>query len=158
MRDGLEQMRRMGILLFLTGILTALLILLFFSRLLVGKQKMRMAVERAMGVSPAKCKRSMMAGILAIALCGSFAGSGMGTGAAFESVKHLGGEEFDTSYSSSRLRALQKETSVNTGWEIWVIGALSGSAMVLASYGVTSLEIRKNLRHEPLELFGEKRD
>ena len=30
--------------------------------------------------------------------------------------------------------------------------------MVLASYGVTSLEIRKNLRHEPLELFGEKRD
>ena len=61
------------------------------------------------GVSPAKCKRSMMAGILAIALCGSFAGSGMGTGAAFESVKHLGGEEFDTSYSSSRLRALQKE-------------------------------------------------
>lgn len=158
MRDGLEQMRRMGILLFLTGILTALLILLFFSRLLVGKQKMRMAVERAMGVSPAKCKRSMMAGILAIALCGSFAGSGMGTGVAFESVKHLGGEEFDTSYSSSRLRALQKETSVNTGWEIWVIGALSGSAMVLASYGVTSLEIRKNLRHEPLELFGEKRD
>lgn len=159
-RDGLEQMARIGGILLATGILTAVLILLFFAKLLVGRQRVRMAVERAMGVSRKICRRSVMAGMMVMILCGGLGGSAAGSAAALTAAKYMGQDrEFDTSYSSSRLRAAGGETeevSADAGWEILLIGALSGLAIAVVSYGVTSLEIGRNLKHEPLELFGEK--
>lgn len=158
MREGLEQMKGMGVTLFGAGVTAAFLILLFFSKLLIGKQKLRTAMERSLGLNPRQCRRSLLAGMMLVAALGIWGGCGLGcamTGRAWESVGW--DQVFDTAYSSSNLRAGGgniRETEGDGGQWIGSIGILTGGFMFLAVYGAASLEIRKNIRCEPLRLFG----
>lgn len=157
-KEGLDQIRKIALALFLAGILIAVLILLFFCHLFIGKQKKRTAIERSLGMSRAKCTLSLLSGILILALLGSAAGSAAGYFLTGTAMRQFGGEAreetFSTAYSSwadssdSELD-VQMDTSP-AGPSVYI---LAGGFLVLLASGIALAGIRSNLKSEPLKLL-----
>lgn len=156
-KDGLEQMMQMGLILSGTGAVTSLLILLLFSKLFIGKQKRRTAIERSLGLSQRKCRHSLLAGMMMTVALGSTVGCTAGMIFTKAAAEKTGQEtEYDTTYSSGKLRidgttSGQEMTEYSSGNRS--VGIAAGFCMILAAYVITSAEINKNLKCEPLELL-----
>ncbi|WMJ89119.1 FtsX-like permease family protein [Anaerocolumna sp. MB42-C2] len=157
-KEGLEQIKEIALALFISGILTATLILLFFCQIFIGKQKKRTAIERSLGMNKRACTISLLSGIIVIALLGSIAGTMMGYLLTGNAMKQFTGqvqaETFSTLYSNwagasdSELN-VQLDTSLIGPW----VYILTGVFMVILSAGISLARIRGNLKSEPLKLL-----
>lgn len=156
-KEGLEQMMQMGVILFAAGAVTALLILILFSRLFIGKQKRRTAIERSLGLSRRKCRHSLLAGMMLIVLLGCTAGCVTGTLFTKAAAEKTGWEmEFDTTYSSGNLRVegtVSEQEMIDYGVLNGSVGIAAGVCLILAAYIIAFMETQRNLASEPLELL-----
>lgn len=156
-KDGLEQMMQMGVILFVAGGVTSLLIFILFSRLFIGKQKRRTAIERSLGLSRRKCRHSLLISMMLTAALGCTAGCAMGMVFTRVAAEKTGQEaEFDTTYSSGNLRidgTVTEQEVIDYDSLSSLVGLAAGFGMILAAYVIASAEIKKNLICEPLELL-----
>ncbi|MCL6458964.1 MAG: hypothetical protein K6T85_13235, partial [Gorillibacterium sp.] len=100
LKKGLESSKKISLVLLASGIITTLLILVFFCHLFISKQKKRTAIERSLGTSKARCTISLLAGILLIVIMGSTLGSMAGFWLTEKTAGQINKETFDTIYSS----------------------------------------------------------
>lgn len=161
MKDGLDQMKELAVILFFAGSVTALLILLFFCHLFISRQKKRTAIERSLGMSRKMCKASLLRGIMVIVVAGSIAGSILGYALVRKTVEQIGGEDYyDVRYSVSALSTEGSEDEVHIdyfGSSQW-IAVFTGLGITLLAYFLSTVEVKKNLRYEPLKLLGKRQD
>ena len=154
-----DMMNTAGVLLTAGGVIT-LLILILFCHLFITKQRKRTAIERSLGMSKKGCIASLLTGILVIVIPACVIGSALSfwlTGYAAERMTAAhNAQAYDTMYSDwvngenpeAEEFAGGMEGSLNNAWVgLWVIPAALGIAFV---------NIRGNLKSEPLRLLGEK--
>lgn len=172
LEGGLINMRNMSLLLLATGIVSAVCIVIFLCHLFITKQKKRTAIERGLGMTKGQCVRSLLTGILVIALAGSTAGAFGGQ--VFAAHAAAGMEEtalFDTRFSNGavQLERERKESSQSadgpetenraagvylTGTD-WRMSAACGGGVFLFTLAAALAGARGNLKREPLALLAE---
>ncbi|MDE6406059.1 MAG: hypothetical protein K2M20_10485 [Lachnospiraceae bacterium] len=184
LEGGLKNMRNMALILLATGIVSAVCIVIFFCHLFITKQMKRTAIERGLGMTKGQCVRSLLTGILVIALAGSAAGV-LG-GQVFAGRAAAGMEEtalFDTRFSNGAVQLEQeREESDRAGADArkesgsadadetggaaapervyltetdWRMSAVCGGGVFLFTITAAMAGIRGNLKREPLALLSE---
>lgn len=158
LKDGLDQMKTLAWVLLAAGIITVLLLLLFFIHLFIGGQKRRTAIERSLGMDETQCRYSMMSGIFLIVLAGSLTGSFLGYGFTGETAKRTSEEVYyDNTYSSHSFQAdAGEEAEIDYEvTQVWIPFLAAGISLAAACV-ISDIEMRKNLKCEPLRLLGER--
>lgn len=157
LKEDLDSMKRVAVVLMGTGVVTVLSILLFFCHLFITKQGRRTAIERSLGMKRSQCAASLFAGVLTLVLAGSVLGSIAGyhlVGTVTGGMQT--GGHFDTSYSSAAVVLDGNEVEEIT-LDMSVKGtaaAASGVGILLAAALMSAVMIRGNLKKEPLEMLG----
>ncbi len=159
-KAGLDDIMNTASVLVIAGTVITLLILILFCHLLITKQRKRTAIERSLGMSKKSCIASLLTGILVIVIPACVIGSVIScylTGYAAQQVTAAHNEQaYDTMYSDwvnssnpeTEEFAVGMDNNLNNIWAgLWVIPAALGIALV---------NIRSNLKSEPLRLLGEK--
>ncbi len=161
LESGLKNMKKMAYILLLAGIITALLIVIFFSNMFITRQKKRTAIERSLGAGRKQCIYSLLIGIVLIAGLGSIAGSAAGyflTGKVAEGMGNI--VHYDTTYSNGLLgiKTSQEgeDVSIDTTAVSMAVTVLAGSGVLLLTIGISLAGIHRNLKNEPLILLSSK--
>ena len=136
----------------------AVLILLFFCNLFIGKQKRRTAIERSLGMGKRSCTISLLTGVLAIVTLGSIVGCGAGyalSGAVMGLLSALSKSVSFSTEFSNWAQSTSDVTQMNlvTGMVSPLVPLICFTSVVLLSLGISLLQIRSNLRSEPLKLL-----
>lgn len=157
-KESLDQIKQIALALSIAGMMVAVLILLLFCYLFIGKQKKRTAIERSLGMNKLSCTISLLAGILAIVLLGSTFGSVIGylfTGSAMNLFSaQAQGQIYSTAYSSwasaaGELNELPFEAAAVSP----IVCLFTVAFLVILSFGIALAQIRQNLKSEPLKLL-----
>ena len=170
LEGGLKNMRNMSLLLLATGIVSAVCIVIFFCHLFITKQKKRTAIERSLGMTKGQCLRSLLIGIVVIALAGSAAGAFAGqvfAGRAAAEMEQT--ETFSTLFSNGavqldRERKDAEEKNDDSGEETesasvyltdtdWRMSVVCGGGVFLFTLAAALTGICGNLRREPMALL-----
>lgn len=172
LEGGLKNMRTMSVILLTTGIVSAVCIVVFFCHLFIAKQKKQTAIERCLGMTRGQCARSLLAGVMVIALMGSAVGGFAGQFFAGSAAAQMAGvETFDTRFSNGEVQFNMEKSEeemadqsadgsgiaksaylTQTDWRMSVVCA--GLAF-LFMMGMALLGIYQNLKEEPLALLAE---
>ncbi len=172
LEGGLKNMRTMSVILLTTGIVSAVCIVVFFCHLFIAKQKKQTAIKRCLGMTRGQCARSLLAGVMVIALMGSAAGGFAGQFFAGSAAAQMAGvETFDTRFSNGEVQFNMEKSEeemadqsadgsgiaksaylTQTDWRMSVVCA--GLAF-LFTMGMALLGIYQNLKEEPLALLAE---
>ena len=157
-KEGLLQIKQVAVALLVSGMLVTVLILLFFCNLFIGKQKRRTAIERSLGMGKRSCTISLLTGVLAIVTLGSLLGSGAGyalSGVVMSLLSALSKSvSFSTEYSNwAQAAANAEQMKLVTGMVSPLIPLLSGASVILLALVISLVQIRGNLRSEPLKLL-----
>lgn len=160
LRAGLEHIKGMSIFLLTAGLVATVLILVFFCNMLITKQKKRTAIERSLGMSKWSCTRSMIYGILLMALIGSIIGSTTGfllTDRASSVIS--GSEHYDSTYTNGSVsNASGDETNEELEYAKpdMALSMATGGFIVVLAVILSLVVVTNNLKYEPLELLSEK--
>lgn len=160
LQSGLENMKRVSLLLLVVGFLMSIFLLLFYSQLFITNQKERTAIERCLGVEKKQCRRSLLSGILTLLFMGSALGCGLGGVLSQRiSAENMGRVYYDASYSSvveTEMEVTAKREESNT--ELVMISSLSAGIFIVSIGAAISIKkINENLKVEPMKLLSEKR-
>lgn len=157
-KAGLEAMRKTAVILFATGLAATLLVIALFCHLFISKQKKRTAIERSLGMSKRLCAASLLAGLMVVVIAayvfGSLAGYVLTDYIARQRPLNSH-EAFDLSFSNWSVTAdtnVKMSVSMEGIWR----GALISASVILVTLLYALVSITINLRHEPLQLLGEK--
>lgn len=152
LEDGLKQMEQMAILLLGAGVLMTILVLLFFSNMMILGQKRRTAIERSLGTSKRRCMCSLLTGILLVAAVGCILGCLSGYFLTGVAADKMGNQQIFSRMFS--IGAIQSEVETEQ--------ALSGEFMVttvsfvfLFSFTtlISGITAWRNMKEEPLALL-----
>ncbi len=158
-KAGLDDMLNTASVLLVSGGVITLLILVLFCHLFITKQRKRTAIERSLGMTKQQCIASLLTGILVIVIPACLIGSAISYGltgfAAGKMTAAHTEQAYDTTYSdwvsadtdAEAFTVSMDHSLNNTFVGLWVIPAALGIALV---------NIRCNLKSEPLRLLGEK--
>jgi hypothetical protein len=157
-KAGLLQIQQVAAALLISGLLVTILILLFFCNLFIGKQKRRTAIERSLGMDKRSCTISLLTGVLAIVLLGTCIGCVAGytlSGAVTSLLSALSKSvSFSTEFSNwAQATADVEQMKLVTGMVSPLVPLLCGAGVVLAALFISFVQIRGNLRSEPLKLL-----
>lgn len=166
LEGGLKNMWTMSAILLTTGIVSAVCIVVLFCHLFITKQKKQMAIERSLGMTRGQCARSLLAGVLVIALAGSVMGGFTGGLFAMEAVAEMSSAEtFDTRFSNGEVQFNrekeegEEETPVEEITYLskidWRVSVLGGGVVFVFTMGMAFAGIYRNLKEEPLALLAE---
>ena len=184
LEGGLKSMRNMSLILLATGIVSAVCIVIFFCHLFITKQKKRTAIERGLGMTKGQCVRSLLTGILVIALAGSAAGAFGGQVFAGRAAAGMEGTAlFDTRFSNGAVQLeREREESDRTGADAgkesgsvgadetgeaassehvyltetdWRMSVVCGGGVFLFTIAAAMAGVCGNLKREPLALLSE---
>jgi hypothetical protein len=158
-KAGLDDMMNMATILLIAGGVITLLILILFCHLLITKQRKRTAIERSLGMTKSKCIASLLTGILVIVIPACVISSAISywlTGYAAERVTAAHNEQaFDTTYSDwvngdaeAEVFTVNMDNSISNVW--------AGAGVIPVALIIALVNIRGNLKSEPLRLLGEK--
>lgn len=158
LKQDLDSMKKIAVVLMGTGIVTVLSILLFFCHLFITKQGRRTAVERSLGMKARQCAASLFAGVLPLVIAGSLIGSIAGyhlVGSVIEGMQS--GGHYDASYSSAAVALDGNEAEeITLGMSVkGTAAAVSGAGILFAAVLMSAVMIRGNLKKEPLKMFDE---
>ena len=165
-------MQTMSAALLTTGIVSAVCIVIFFCHLFITKQKKQTAIERCLGMTREACARSLLVGVLVIALAGSMAGGFAGQFFAGRAAAQMASAEtFDTRFSNGEVQfSMEKSEEELTdenadGSSVaksayltetdWRVSVVCGGPVFLFTVGMALAGIYRNLREEPLKLLAE---
>lgn len=159
-KDGLEAMKKTAVILFVVGIAATLLVIVLFCHLFISKQKKRTAIERSLGMNKRLCAVSLLAGLMLVVIIayifGSFSGDAL-TDYLIRQRPLDSHESFDKSFSNWRPTAdtnVKMSVSMEGIWR----GALISASVIPVTMLYALVSIAMNLRHEPLQLLGEKNE
>ena len=157
-KEGLEQIKQVAAALLVSGLLVTVLILLFFCNLFIGKQKRRTAIERSLGMGKRSCTISLLTGVLAIVTLGSIVGCGAGYALSGAVMGLLSALSKSVSFSTEFSNWAQSSSDVTqmnlvTGMVSPLVPLICFGSVVLLSLGISLVQIRSNLRSEPLKLL-----
>ena len=172
LEGGLENMRTLAFILLMTGIASAVCIVIFFCHLLITKQQKQTAIERSLGMTKRQCACSLLVGVLVISLSGSITGGCAGQlFAGRAAVGMTATETFDTRFSNGevQLNAERSEEEMTNGkadgYETvraaylkeadWRMSFLCSGLVFLFAMGIALSGIYRNLQKEPLALLAE---
>jgi ABC-type antimicrobial peptide transport system permease subunit len=158
LKAGLDHIKNMSLILFASGIIATMLILVFFCNLFITKQKKRTAIERSLGMSKWKCTYSMISGILLLVLVGSLIGSVTGFLLTNVAANVLSGRpSYDTTYTmGSSSNMIGEEAGIVYVNPVFALSAITCLIIIVVAFLISLLVIRSNLQCEPLELLSEK--
>jgi ABC-type antimicrobial peptide transport system permease subunit len=160
LKSGLDAMKNVSLVLLLSGTADTLLILTFFTYLIITTQKKRTVIKRSLGMSKKSCLLSLLSVVIAIALIGYL----MGSIVRFEvsdSVQKLvmvTCQVYDTTFSSWVNNA-DEQLTLDTAMSdpdtlIFVFVTL---ITILATVLMALIGIWENLQSEPLTLLSTRR-
>jgi hypothetical protein len=160
-KAGLEAMRNTATILFIIGAVTTLFIVILFSHLFITKQRKRTAIERSLGMSKTLCAASLLVGMMLIVIASYAFGSAVSyvlTTLTVDQVNMVGSQEaFDTTYSDWVNSADANTASVmSVSSEGTVDGVLMGAVFLPVALLIVLVNIRGNLKSEPLKMLSEK--
>jgi ABC-type antimicrobial peptide transport system permease subunit len=158
-KAGLDDMMNTASVLLTAGGVITLLILILFCHLFITKQRKRTAIERSLGMTKSKCIASLLTGILVIVIPACVISSAISywlTGYAAERVTAAHNEQaFDTTYSDwvngdaeAEVFTVNMDNSISNVW--------AGAGVIPVALIIALVNIRGNLKSEPLRLLGEK--
>ena len=159
-KDGLEAMKKTAVILFVVGIAATLLVIVLFCHLFISKQKKRTAIERSLGMNKRLCAVSLLAGLMLVVIAAYIFGSFTGyllTDIIARQRPLDSHESFDISFSNWRPTAdtnVKMSVSMEGIWR----GALISASVIPVTMLYALVSIAMNLRHEPLQLLGEKNE
>lgn len=160
-KSGLENMKQMSLILLVIGLLMVIFLLLFYSHLFISNQKVRTAIERCLGVTKRKAKRSLLFGILLLLFLGSTIGCSVGGFLSrYISANNLNHIYYDTSYSNItdvEMKENVLEAEENT-FVVVITVLVSSTGIILLGMAISIYKINQNLKMEPMKLLGEKKD
>lgn len=152
---GIIQMERMAVFLLAAGIIMTILVLVFFSSMMIGGQKKRTAIERSLGLSKSRCVCSLLSGILLVAACGCLIGCLSGSFLTKGTASVLSDQQiFDRNYSSGIVypeAEVEQPMSGDTTITIISYVAIFGFTIVISFFSA-----KRNLKEEPLALLSGK--
>ena len=158
-KAGLDDMMNTARVLLVAGTVITLLILILFCHLFIAKQRKRTAIERSLGMSKGRCIASLLTGILVIVIPACVIGSAISyylTGYAAEQVTAAHTEQaYDTTFSDW-VNADTETEAYTVSMESNLNNTLVGLWVIPAALVVALVNIRGNLKSEPLRLLGEK--
>lgn len=159
LEDGIRRMKKMALILLVTGAVSVICVLLFFCHMFITKQSVATAVERSLGMTKRQCAGSLLAGILLLALCGCIPGSIGGCYCAKAAAGQLTQvERFDRNFSTGSTSMTQgQDEEEKTDYILegsWRVSAVTGTVVVALAVGIASVMICASLRREPLALLG----
>jgi hypothetical protein len=157
-KEGLAQIKQVAFALLISGLLVTVLLLLFFSNLYIGKQKKRTAIERSLGMDKRSCTVSLLSGVMAIVALGSAIGSiagyalsGLAMGLLSALSKWI---SYSTEYSNwANSVGNAEEMLPATDTAGLLVAFLCGVSVVILAMVISLVQIRGNLRAEPLKLL-----
>ncbi len=158
---GLDNMRSTAMILFAVGAVTTLFVVILFCHLFITKQRKRTAIERSLGMSTRRCAASMLVGMLLIVVAAYAMGLAASAGATTLAVNVMNGNghgPYDTAFSDwvNSVDAKASEGQSITADGGIAGGALAGAAVIPMVLLIALVDIRGNLKSEPLKLLGEK--
>lgn len=164
LKRSLDDIRKIAVILLVSGSVTVLLILIFFCHLFITKQNKRTAIERSLGVNRGRCMISLMSAVLLLAAAGGFAGSVAGgklTGKVVAAMEEA--PQYNRKFSDGAVGTGEEgngvkdeeekeiDTSVNAG-----VPMAAGGIVFIAAGLIAYIMMRENLKKEPLELLTQK--
>ncbi len=157
-KEGLLQIKQVAAALLVSGLLVTVLILLFFCNMFIGKQKRRTAIERSLGMGKRACTVSLLTGVLAIVTLGSLVGSAAGyalSGAVMGMLSALSKSiSYSTEFSSwAQAAADVDQMRLVTGMVSPLVPLVCCAAIILIALVISLVQIRGNLKSEPLKLL-----
>ncbi len=151
LEEGLKQMEQMAMLLLGAGVLMTILVLIFFSNMMISGQKRRTAIERSLGASKRECMISLLTGLLFVATTGCIIGCMLG-GLLTDSVaKICNNQIFSRLYSIETVKSEEVIEQVMNGKIMVTI--VSGIILLSSTTLVSGITAWKNLKEEPLALL-----
>ncbi|MFT3984552.1 MAG: ABC transporter permease [Lachnospiraceae bacterium] len=159
LKSGLENMKRVSLLLSVVGILMVVFLLLFYSHLFIVNQRERTAIERCLGVEKKQCRRSLLSGILVLLVMGSLFGCGLGGMLSQRiSAENMNRVYYDASYSSVIATEMEEtaERREDNNAVVMIASISAGICIILLGTGISIGRINANLKAEPMRLLGEK--
>lgn len=157
---SLNNARMSAVLLFAGGLIAVVGIVVLLLYFFIVKQKKRTAIERSLGMSKAQCRRSLMAGILVLALVASVIGVGIGavllqsdvlTGTAQSET-----EEIDTTFSiwaKGQTEVTEPETDATVPVAVYVFIPV---CLLVFIFLLSLVLVNRNLKTEPILLLSGK--
>lgn len=160
-KDGLTQIKQIALAMFITGFLITILILLFFCNLFIGKQKKRTAIERSLGMGKKDCTVSLLTGVMAVVLLGGTVGTFLGailSGFAIQILTALtNGAQYSTAFSNwAHSVANTDAAQIPKSMASPLVALACWAFIVLLALSIAMLQIRGNLKSEPLKLLSSR--
>ena len=160
-KSGLENMKHMSLVLLIIGLFMIIFLMLFYSHLFIGYQKVRTAIERCLGVTKKNARRSILFGIILLLFLGSTIGCGMGgflsQHISAESLNHI---YYNSSYSNIAEAEVKENILEEDENSLVVVITILVSITVINLLGmvISIYRINQNLKIEPMKLLSEKRN
>ncbi|QNU66430.1 ABC transporter permease [Ruminiclostridium herbifermentans] len=159
LKNGLENIKQVSLLLLVVGMIMVLFLLLFFSHLFITNQKERIAIERCLGVEKKQCRSSLLSGILILLIAGSILGCCLGGVLS----QHISADTmdrvyYDTTYSNV-IATETKGTSdkvANDFLVVMIVVFSTGAGIALMGVLISVRKINRILNLEPMKLLSEK--
>ncbi len=160
LEDGIKRMKKMALILLVSGIVSVLCVMIFFCHMFITKQSVATAVERSLGMTKGQCAGSLLSGILLLTLCGCIPGSAGGYYCAEKAAGQLTQvERFDRNFSTGMVQGQEEEEKTDYILDgSWRVSVTAGAAVLVLATGIASAMISESLRKEPLSLLGSREE
>lgn len=156
--DNIQSMRWLAGIFLVMGIGMVLATLSYFVWLFAVKEKERTAIERAIGFNRRQSFVSLFSGIFVILLLGSVIGSFSGTALSQRMTADTEkASYYDTTFGNSTAVEIEEVHTEDTGIRFPLASAVGTEAMILlAGSLLAAVVVYRNVRREPLEMFGKE--
>lgn len=157
---GMENMKSIARILVVMGAVMVLMVLAYFTWLFILRQGDRTAIERSLGFRKSQSFRSMFFGIFLLILAGSAVGCTAGSALAAKVAGSLNHEAyFDTDFGNSAAAQLKAEQDPEADifYPVRTAAGTMAAILVTGSF-MAAIGIGCNLRKEPMELLGKRRE
>lgn len=152
-QNAIKDRKMMSYILLLGGGIATLVILALFGHLQIVRQRNRIFIERALGMSKKKCRKSMLSGMYLVMVCGVAAGgilSFLMTDSVMKKVESK--SMYDTTFSSGTAEAIAFTSQMNG--EMKGVCILVGCVIVIAgAFAMHHRYVNRILKGEPMELM-----